>query len=418
MDPAQDIPDGQDGGQPGPNGQQGNVQPTETQEQGGNSRDPGYDERLKNIEDILIEMRREKERKASGAKERNTRSRSTSCAARSTRSTRSPAHSSASRHRCGGHRSPCSRRRDRSRTSSRTRHHSSKSRSATPRSRGSRSRSRSGRRKSSRLRSSRSKSTHRYDRKTRSRSKDAARRSSPARSSKPSTRDGRDVARALSLQYPQMGKSRGKPLPTSRATLEPYRNLPPELKSRAAERKSRRDLLFPEHMCGLLSMICETLDPTTEAYAAIRHTAHVAEDATTLHWREVRGWSQACLTHLQDGGATWLDYELFDRDRTKLSWVKGKAIPDTKVPCHAHNMELCAEKSAHHAEGYAFLHVCAICFYGLEREDTNHIAKRCNKKAAIRAAQDEARHDFKRRNNLYHNKKEAPKSDAVARPKN
>ena len=196
-----------------------------------------------------------------------------------------------------------------------------------------------------------------------------------------------------------MGKSRGKPIPTSKATLEPYRNLPPDLKERAAERRSRRDLLFPEHMCGTLSMVYKTLDPTTEAYAAIRHAAHVAEDAATLDWRDVRGWSQAYLSHLQEGGNTWLDYELFDRERTKLSWVKGKSRPETKVPCHAHNMDECTEKATHHSQGYAWMHVCAICFYGLELEDTHHISKRCGKKPAIRAAQDDTRNDFKRRNN-------------------
>ena len=219
MEPNNDLPAGQDGGQPGRGdkvdqaGHADGQQLPKTLPQGGARaapKDDGYDTRLKNIEEILVEMRKEKEQRDYSAQEHNTRSRSKSrSAARSTRSANSPANKAKQpRHRCGGHRSPCCRHRSTSRGSARSRHRSSKSRSGTPTSRASRSGSRSHRRKRSRSRSRslRSRSGHQRRRKTRSGSKESSRARSPSsRSSARTTRDGRDVARALGLQYPENG---------------------------------------------------------------------------------------------------------------------------------------------------------------------------------------------------------------------
>ena len=391
---------------------------------------PGYDTRLKNIEEILQEMRTEnnkRARRASTPRRRSPKARShTRSRARSSRSRYTPTPSPSRRR--GRGRSSERKHRSTTRSASRRRRRSSRStHSRTSKDRSARSRSRE-RRKHHSSRSTRSRSRARKSRSSRSRSRSRATSSRRHHDTSPrSLRDDpnsrRDIARALGLQYPQMGKSRGKPLPVSALTLEPYRNLPPDLKRRAGDRKSRRDLLLPEYMCGFLTMVYKTLDPCTEAYAAIRHAAQVAEDASSLYWRDVRGWTQSCLAHLQDGGATWLDYDLFHRERTRLSWVIGKARGDIKLPCHEHNMNDCSEKDTHSAQGYQCLHVCALCFYGLDREDTNHVTKHCKKRPALKLIQDDHRNEFKRRNNnnnQFANRRDNNnnKQEQQARPKN
>ena len=90
-------------------------------------------------------------------------------------------------------------------------------------------------------------------------------------------------------------------------------------------------------MCGLLYTNLKSIDHDTELYTAIELAAQVAEDASTLCWNEVREWSQACLANIEAGSATWLSRPLFERDRTNLSWVRGRAKGNQKLPCHDHN---------------------------------------------------------------------------------
>ena len=131
----------------------------------------------------------------------------------------------------------------------------------------------------------------------------------------PSVRE--ESLRAMESQYPALGTHHGNYLHTSRATLESYRSLPPDIKRRAGERTSKKDLSLQEHVCGLLNMALKIMDPTTEEYAAIEHMAQVAQYASTMQWNIVRGWSKACLAHLE-GGATWADSTLFKEERIRL----------------------------------------------------------------------------------------------------
>ena len=231
---------------------------------------------------------------------------------------------------------------------SRTRSKSKRpSRDKSPRRRGyspSSTRSRSNRRRSSRSRSRHRRSTSTSRRLTRSRSprrRTPARRTSRSRSrsrrSRSRHRSPRRAAHhdlspralrrqleidaeatdAINAQYPSIGSSTGKYLPRSRATLEPYRNLPPDLKRRAGERRSRKDLSLPEHLCGLLFMAAKSMDSSTDAHAAVQHAAQVAQDAVNIQWPTVRAWSQSCLAHVEEGGS-WHDVQMFKDERFRL----------------------------------------------------------------------------------------------------
>ena len=217
------------------------------------------------------------------------------------RSSRRPSHSRRSR-RSYSRRSYTRSRRSRSRSRSYCRTRSrSRRRSTSTR----RSGSRSGRRGSR----NRSRSTSRHHRRTRTRSRTRSR--SPRAQSE-------TAAGAISNQYPKIGLHRGKRLPRSSVVLATYRNLPPDIREKARARSSRRVLTYPEYMCGMLNMFMKTLEPATEMHAAIRHLAHVSQDAVTLMWPGVRQWSQACLTHIQDGDVEWTSESLFDKERAYL----------------------------------------------------------------------------------------------------
>ena len=253
-----------------------------------------YDKRLQNIEEMLLEMRQEKKaRKRSRSQSRSTMSRPST--PKDTRRTKSPEKATNRSY----HRSPSYHRRRRS--SSRTSGGSSRS---SRRRSSSRHRHRSGGSRSSRRSRSRSRSARPRSKRRRTRSSSRRRdQRSKARTSSITPAD--ELKEALEAQYPSMGSHKGKRLHKSKATLEPYRNLPPDIRENARARRSRRDLTFAEHMCGMLYMVLGILDPSSELYGVIRHMAHVAEDATAMVWKGVRDWSQACLTTIQDGDADW-----------------------------------------------------------------------------------------------------------------
>ena len=317
--PLQD-PQGQQG-QPG-----GHLNPPHTPQQ----IDPQLDSRLKNIEDMLKEWK--ENRSPTATRERATRP---NTPARSSKSRRSP-----SRRRSGSRRHSSGRSGRSTRSPSRS-HHSRRSSSKSRR----RSSGHRHRRSSYRSRSSRSKSGHR-SRRSRSRSRSRDRRrdtiSPPTRPRRKST-SAEKLSRALESQYPTIGRPKGRPLPKSGLTLEPYRNLPPEIRKRASKRKSRRDLLFPEHMCGFLNTILKSVDQDSELFSAVEHAAQVAEDASTLCWIDVREWSQACLAHVEQG-ASWLDRPLFEKDRTKISWVQGRSRDTTTTPLSVPSRNLTTQR--------------------------------------------------------------------------
>ena len=386
--------------------------------------------RLKNMEEKFKEWqntRASKSRSSSRAPALPT-SRAPSPPARRSSHDRHPARRPRARSRSRSPRPSSSRRESyRPRTRSSSRRHSRRSSKASNKSRDdsrrlrySRSHSRRRRTRSRTRSSSRSsRSRYHYRRRTRSRTRAEGMRRATASPPPPPRRRSTSTSRlekALETQYPDIGRPKGRPLSRSGLILATYRNLPPELRRRASKRRSRRDLLFPEHMCGFLNTVLKAIEPDTDIYTAVDHAAQVAEDASSLMWQDVREWSQTCLTHLQDRKYTWADRQLLERERTKLSWVKGRSRDDVKIPCHDHNTVGCSEKSTHYSEGKAFLHTCAVCFYAVGDEETSHIAKKCRGKAGVRSYRDDNRNTNRWRPNGNQQKKDQRKDQP--KPKN
>ena len=370
--------------------------------------------RLKALEDKMEKAHKSKSRSTSrSSKSRDAKSRSSR-----------PRSGSSSRH--GSRRQDRPRRlSSRSRTSRRSYDRSTRSRSSSQRRRRSRSHRRS--RTTSRRRSrTRSRSHHR---KSRSGSRASSHTSRRARSTSRRKRSGsprkirsepsarRDADRAIAAQFPRMGSPTGRPLPTRRATLEPYKRLPPDLKKKADQRRSRRDLTLPEHVCGYLFMVMKSVDPASEIYTALEHIAQVAHDAATIQWHVVRSWSQACLAHLEDKTATWQDTSIFDRERMGLCWCKGRSLPDVVIPCPHYNTQKCDDPASHSAEGRTWLHQCAVCYYGIsERHQTSHGAQGCRKKPGLKLISDDGRPDNRRRTGQAQQKRDTAREPS--KPKN
>ena len=269
----------------------------------------------------------------------------------------------------------------------------------------------------SRRRRSRSRSRSRSDRRSGSR-RPAQRRAPSPRSLRADQQSARDAAHALDAQYPAMGSSKGIYLPRSRATLEPYKNLPPDIKRRAGERRSRRDLSLPEHLCGILFMSLKAMDPHTDVYAAVEHAAQVAQDAATIQWPTVRTWSQACLSHLESSGSSWLDAHVFKDERMRLCWCKEKSQPDIQIPCPQFNTDTCPDRNSHSSEGRTWLHSCGVCYYGINDVKNDHPSQRCRKRSGLKLVGEDSRQDNRRRfNNNPLGQKRDDKSDR-AKPKN
>ena len=279
-------------------------------------------------------------------------------------------------------RSNSTRRSRRRRSSSRDRRYSPSSERGSTRAR----RSSTGRRRSPSRGSSRRRS-HTPRRRSRTRStsrrRDRSHRSSSSRHSleRPTQPIQGEITTALAAQYPTMGTHKGKRLPVTGLTLKPYRCLPPDLRNIARDRRSRRDLTFPEHMCGLIKMISTALDPASEAYAALQHAADVAQDAASLPWPAVRQWTHSCMAYIEDRKASWYDTGLFTNDRTRLSWIAGRQMAATRrYPCPQFNMGKCDDKATHSAEGTTWTHVCALCLHITGQEKSTHGASTCRLK--------------------------------------
>ena len=153
-------------------------------------------------------------------------------------------------------------------------------------------------------------------------------------------------------------------------------------------------------------MVAKAIPKETEVHAAVKHAAQVAQDAAGYSWPAVREWSQSCLALIEDGSHKWEnDSEQFARDRTQLSWIKGKPAHEVKVPCHAHNADKCNERATHYSEGKTWVHGCAVCVYGLNDDAAaqsalNHTARTCRRKGGLRQFQDDQRGDRRRNNQL------------------
>ena len=365
------------------------------------AKDDDHDERISRLEELLKEYRDEKEQrraKKDSAARRRSNSRSTHSSKYSRRSgsrrrtrTRSPRRRSRSRSRSRSRRSTRSRRRSTSARSSRTR-----------------STSRDRHRRRSSRRSSRSASRRGSRRETRSRTR--TRSTSPRRRRSTTSHTGsgsapKSVDAVLASQYPDMGKGAGKSLPRKGLHLEPYYNLPPDLRSKARSRRSRTDMTFPEYMCGTLNLIAKSVPKETEVHAAIIHAAQVAQDAAGYTWSAVREWSQTCLVHIEDRSEDWnTSSQFFHRERTRLSWMKGKPAQEVRIPCHPHNVDKCDERATHQAEGKTWVHGCAVCVYGITDEAAaqsalTHTVRTCRRKPGLKTYQDDSRSDYRRRGN-------------------
>ena len=368
----------------------------------------GHEDRITKLEQQLKEYKAQKEE----AEKRSARS-----ASRST--TRTTRHGRSSPSRTARSKST---RRDRTRTRSRSHSRSRRStrsrrRSSSRRTRRTRSRSDSTRRHR-RRRDTRSRS-HRRSGSRRTRSRSTRTRSTSRRREKTTTpsrnRDTdlrKQVDDALNAQYPSMGKAKGKPLPVKGLPKEPYYNLPPDLRSKARARRSRSDMTFPEYMCGYLNMTAKAVPEGSDARAAIDHAAQVAQDAAGYTWSAVREWSQTCLSHIKDTTKSWVgNDDLFTRERTRLSWIKGKPLREVRIPCHPHNVDKCYESATHSAEGKKWVHGCAVCIYASTDEQsaqaaTTHTVRTCRRKPTQKYPQDDNRSDYRWRNNQQQGKKD------------
>ena len=390
-------------------------------------KDKEYDDRIEKLEELLKEYKAAKAAKGRSSSRSTTRSSrhssgSTNRSKSSQKSTKTTTPKSPPRRTSQSSvKSPTSktvRRRERSRShrphkdrsTSRRKRRASRSRSRTRTRSRSRSRSRSHSRSRSRSRSRRRaghrrRSSHRSRRsasRSRSSSRHGRRRRTKSSRRSPKHKKNTDIEQALEDQYPTMGAEQGEPLPVSGVTLEPYYNLPPDLRSKARSRRSRRDMTFPEYMCGFLFMVSKSAPPNSELHAAINHAAQVAQDAAGYTWPAVREWSQSCLSHIQDRSEKWvLDSKIFARDRTRLSWLKGKPHHEVKIPCHAHNADKCVERATHYSEGKTWVHGCAVCMYGgdeqMSQSAQTHTVRSCRRKGNLKYSHDEGRNDYRRK---------------------
>ena len=371
----------------------------------------GHEDRITKLEQQLREYRAEKE--ATNKRAARSASRSTAHSPKTGRTSapRTARSKSGRRDRTRSRsRSP-----SRSRRSTRSRRRSSSRRTRRSRSR-SDSSSRRRRRRSTRSRSSRrshSRRTRSRSTRTRSKSRRRDKRSTSRRDSPYKEQDLRkQTDEALAAQYPSMGDAKGKPLPIKGLPNEPYYNLPPDLRSKARARRSRSDMTFPEYMCGFLNMAAKALPKGSEGRVAIDHAAQVAQDAAGYTWPAVRQWSQTCLSHIKDTTKKWVgNDDLFTRERTRLSWIKGKPLREIRIPCDAHNTDKCNEQATHYSEGKTWVHGCAVCVYASTDDAsaqaaTTHTLRTCRRKPTPKYYQDDNRSDYKWRPNQQQGRKE------------
>ena len=378
-----------------------------------------HESRISRLEQELKEYKEAKQNEAKNSK--RSASRSTARSRSSRRSTRRRSRTrSRSRHRHSSRRTKTRSRSRSSRHSSRaSKRRRSRSRSKSSRSTKRRTTSRSTSRRRERHRSRRSST------RSRSPSRRARRRRSPSHHHRSRSRSKqrrsprRAVETAIEAQYPSMGKAKGEPLPIKGLSLEPYYCLPPDLRVKARSRRSRRDLTLPEYMCGLLNLIVKSTPKDLDTYAVLEHAAQVAQDAAGYTWPAVREWSQTCMAHIEDDKRKWANYEdFFAKERTRLSWMKGKPAQEIKVPCHDHNADKCNERATHYSEGKTWVHGCGVCVYASTDEAMatsacTHTVRNCRRKSSLKYTHDDARGDPRRRTNYSNPRKDYHKADAA-----
>ena len=160
-------------------------------------------------------------------------------------------------------------------------------------------------------------------------------------------------------------------------------------------------------------MIAKSAPPDSDLEIAINHAAQVAQDAAGYTWSAVREWSQSCMSHISEDKDGWrVSPDLLARERTRISWLKGKPPQEVKVPCHDHNTGKCNERATHHSEGRTWVHGCAVCIYGgnddsVSQSASTHVVRTCRRKGSLKYQQDDSRGDFRRKTNYQYQKKDS-----------
>ena len=103
----------------------------------------------------------------------------------------------------------------------------------------------------------------------------------------------------------QPTQRRGHPSGTNINLPTPKTCLPPDMRKRI--KKEKRDLTFPEYICGYSRMLAMEVSPDTVLYRKILHMSQLAEDTATLGFAGPRLWSQTCMDHVMEGDVTWKD---------------------------------------------------------------------------------------------------------------
>ena len=163
---------------------------------------------------------------------------------------------------------------------------------------------------------------------------------------------------ALDRQYPQMGHPSGTNinLPTPKTCL------PPDMRKRIE--KEKRDLTFPEYICGYSRMLVMEVSPDTVLYQKILHMSQLAEDTATLGFAGPRLWSQTCMDHVMEGDVTWRDTNFIASERMRLSWLHPCDRETGQcLPCPNFNSGACQHNASHEEGSVCLVHCCGVCMH-------------------------------------------------------
>ena len=195
------------------------------------------------------------------------------------------------------------------------------------------------------------------------------------------------LTHALARQYQNMGRSTGRQEDFLPPLIRPHDALPPDMKRQVRDRttkKNRKDLTFPEFVCGYSRMLLSELDPHSDLYSMIAHLSHVAQDTIVAPWPAVRSWSNTCLDYVQEDNATWSDTALFAEERNRLVWSQARLGNTKSIPCPNYNDDTCKAGPIHTEGEFRLLHTCAVCYYATPTcyrvDTTTHNAKNCTRK--------------------------------------
>ena len=151
----------------------------------------------------------------------------------------------------------------------------------------------------------------------------------------------------------------GHPSGTNINLPTPKTCVPPDMRKRI--KKEKRDLTFPEYICGYSRMLAMEVSPDTVLYQQILHMSQLAEDTATLGFAGPRLWSQTCMGHVMEGDVTWRDTNFIASERMRLSWLHpSDRETGQRLPCPNFNSGAC-QHNASHEGSVCLLHCCGVC---------------------------------------------------------